>query len=600
MSNIIIFDFEVFRYDSLLGAIVLSEKGQELFQTWNEVEIRHFYTTHQDDIWIGHNNFKYDDIILETIINGGSAYKTSKNIVNGTHFYKPKLKLYSYDIMCINKSPFSLKLTELIVGKNIHTTDVDFDIDRPLSDEEKKLTEDYNADDLYQTLYNYNMFYNQFKLRLDIIKEFNLDLQSSLRATGTALAAKVLGSKRNEALKYDKIWPKLYDTLQLKNEDLKQYFLNEDFRTGKSIIVNIAGADITIAAGGAHSAIKKYYTSKFLYFDVSGYYNLIMINYNLLPRTMPAESKEKYTYMYHEQLKLKKINPVKRNMYKTILLSVFGAMNNEYTDFYDPWKALLVTTTGELFICDLLEKLDGLIRVIQTNTDGIMVEPLDWNNEQKIIEIVEEWEKRTGFVIKKEHKYDLWQRDVNCYILRDDKGNLEYKGDIFKNYIIDEATYSSGNIFECKEPSIIAKGVVNYLMFDKTPEETVEEYKTDLSLFQYACKKKTYDYTSYDVFSIEKNEKNKTNLILQSSERLQGIDRAFAWNKPGVIGMVYKHKTDKKSGKVKYDKVANLPNSVFIYNYDLKDAYDKIADQIDYSYYSDRIYERIAELVEVS
>ena len=134
MSSIIIYDFEVFKFNSLMGCIILNEKGQELFQTWDEQEIRHFYTIHQDDIWIGHNNFKYDDIILETIINGGSAYKTSKNIVNQTHYYKPKLKLNSYDIMCLNKSPFSLKLTELIIGKNIHTTDVDFDIDRPLTD----------------------------------------------------------------------------------------------------------------------------------------------------------------------------------------------------------------------------------------------------------------------------------------------------------------------------------------------------------------------------------------------------------------------------------------------------------------------------------
>ena len=57
-------------------------------------------------------------------------------------------------------------------------------------------------------------------------------------------------------------------------------------------------------------------------------------------------------------------------------------------------------------------------------------------DEKKIIGIVEEWEQRTGFVIKKEHKYNLWQRDVNCYFCVDEKGVIEYKGDALKNYDI--------------------------------------------------------------------------------------------------------------------------------------------------------------------
>ena len=36
---------------------------------------------------------------------------------------------------------YSLKTTEYIVGKNISETSVDFDLDRPLTDEEKKLTD---------------------------------------------------------------------------------------------------------------------------------------------------------------------------------------------------------------------------------------------------------------------------------------------------------------------------------------------------------------------------------------------------------------------------------------------------------------------------
>ena len=40
----IVFDFEVFKYDVLLGAIVLDPgKDPKIYQTWNKDEIRKFY-----------------------------------------------------------------------------------------------------------------------------------------------------------------------------------------------------------------------------------------------------------------------------------------------------------------------------------------------------------------------------------------------------------------------------------------------------------------------------------------------------------------------------------------------------------------------------
>ena len=82
-----------------------------------------------------------------------------------------------------------------------------------------------------------------------------------------------------------------------------------------------------------------------------------MINYDLLSRTIPQEYKELYKFMYHEQLRLKKENPALRGVYKTILLAVFGAQMNKYTDFYDPQTGSLVMIVGQLFLVDLLEKL---------------------------------------------------------------------------------------------------------------------------------------------------------------------------------------------------------------------------------------------------
>ena len=217
-----------------------------------------------------------------------------------------------------------------------------------------------------------------------------------------------------------------------------------------------------------------------------------------------------------------------------------------------------------------------------------MLQPNSDEDEKKILEILDGWLKRTGFVIKPKYIYNLFQRDVNNYIYQDEHGDIETKGEAVKNYDFSDKSYAAGTIFNCKEPAIIAKGIVNALVYDKSPEETVEELKDDFRLFQYACKKNTYDYLTYDL-----TDKNGQ----QTSVEIGPICRAFAWNSTNFVGMINKHK--KNPIKDKVAKVASLPNSVFVYNGDLftEEAKDHLAKNIDYNYYVERIYERIGEFI---
>lgn len=584
--NIILYDFEVFKYDTLFGCKIISGDNIKIFQTWDLEEIKNFYEIHKNDIWVGHNIKNYDNLILEAVVLNKNPYLMSKKIINSTVRPYCNLKLYYYDLMNI-RTPYSLKATELYDGKNISESEVDFNIDRELTEEEKLKTESYNRDDLNQTESNFNELKSEFKMRLDILKEFNLPLDY-LSVTGTKLAAIVLGAKKVEGIEYDFVKPKIYDTLRVKNKDLLNYYLSEKFRTSEKLTIKVGGVDQQIGSGGIHAAIPKYHTNKALYFDVSGYYNLIMINYGLLPRTLPPEAKEKYIYMYHEQLRLKKIDPIKRGVYKCILLSVFGAMMNEYTDFYDPQHGLLVTITGQLFAIDLMEKLEGIVKVIQSNTDGIIVEPYNWDDEQKVIEIVEEWEKRTGFVIKKEHIYDIWQRDVNCYCYKKDN-EIHTVGESVRQYDKWKHMFL-GNFFDSKEPSIFAHIVVDYLINEITPEETVEKYKKELRMFQYNCKKKSFDYT-------ELQENDIINNVVKTT-RLQGVNRVFPSKDKNIIGMIYKCRSE---GKVKRAKVANLPDNVFVYDEDINNekTINELINKIDYQYYINRGYEKILEFIDI-
>lgn len=589
--NIAIFDFEVFRYDTLLGYgfVDLKTGNIDFKQTWSLDEMRELYNTYAaDTIWVGWNSNHYDDLIYEVIVkNTMSPFVKSKELIGKK--WKPfcKFPFFGYDLLNGFLNPPSLKLTEALEGDSIDTTEVDFDLQRPLTPEERRQTEQYNMSDLKRTYKNFCKFKGKFELRLSMINEFKIPLQDGLHMTGTQIAAAALGAKAIPGIENQKIKPVLYPTLQVKNQEVIDWFLNEKFREKENIRIKICNTTVNFAAGGAHSECDKYHVSKAMYADISGYYNLVMMNFDLLPRTLGESGKELYNFMYHEQLRLKKIDPAKRKIYKTVCLSVFGAMNNEHTDFYDPQKALLVTSSGEMFMLDLLEKLDGLGTAFNINTDGIMFEPFDWKDEEKIRNIIQEWVDRNGFSVKTGIITDYHGRDVNCYVMHEPDGSVCFKGEATKNYDISDEAFAEGSFFNCKEPPIIAKGIVAAFLDGILPEQFVANNRDDMRLYQYTCKKNSYDYLMYKMTTLSDGS--------TAEYEIQSPSRCFVKKGVDIVGTVIKHRTVK--GKHSFAKVQSLPQSVFVWNKEIlsPEAVKEISKQLDYDYYVNRIYQRINE-----
>nr|DAN08951.1 MAG TPA: DNA polymerase [Caudoviricetes sp.] len=588
--NIVIFDFEVFKYDTLLGAIILRNDGEyELFQSWNLAEIRDFYEKQKQSIWIGHNIALYDNLILQEVVHGKSSpdiKRRSDELITHSRKGYLDIPLYYYDLM--SQHMIGLKTVECAVGKDISTSEVDFGLNRPLTAEEKALTESYNRDDLDQTLDDFYDTISEFTLRLDVINEFKLPLDA-LHVTGTQLAEMVLHAEKIDNIADWYLPPVIYDTLKVKNRQVLDFYINEEFRKGKNLSLDICGTPHKLGAGGIHGALKKYHSKWAWYFDVSGYYNLVMINYDLLPRSIPDEYKQFYTYMYHEQLKLKKTNPNKRWVYKIILLSVFGAMTNEYCKFYDPNRGTLVTMVGQMFLVDLLEKLEGKIILVQSNTDGVIAEPLPGVDENEIRAIIDEWQERTGFVLKLEKVYDIHQRDVNCYMYRTEDGKIKTLGEAVKHYDAWENPFYE-DVYRAKEPVIIEHAIVDYFMYGKLPEQTIEENKRKLRMFQFIAKKMTYDW-----MDLEKLDIASGNLEI---ERLGSVCRAFAYNNRNVKWTIFKHKHEGRASKC---KLQNAPENVFVHNKEILSdaAIDECIQKIDFDYYINRSYERIQEFIKM-
>lgn len=587
--NLLIFDFEVFKYDTLLGAHILKDDKIITYQTWSLDDIRAFYKEHIDDIWVGHNISRYDNLILQAIVRGMDEEQVkaySNKIIDMK--YKPWLDIHLnyYDTM--TAIPCSLKKTEALDGKNISETKVDFRIDRCLTEEEKQLIESYNRDDLNQTEACFFNTIGTFNLRLQLIQEFGLSMQA-LHMTEAQIAETVLHAHKTPGIENWTLHPFEYPQLRLKNQQIKDFFFNETFKSGKQLVVDLCGVPHTFGIGGLHAARNKVWYDWAYYFDVSGYYNLVMINYDLLPRSIEKEYEHLYPQMYKQQLEFKKTAPEKRGAYKVILLSVFGAMFNEHCKFYDPYKAALVTMTGQLFVADLLEKLEGKVELIQTNTDGIIAKPLPGIANEDVVEIINEWQERTGFVLKLEKIYNIRQRDVNnyCYstteVIDDVNSQVCVRGDL-KHFWAKDYTYSV-KLFSPKEPQIISIALVNYLMFGKKPEETINEDRKCLRLYQFICNTGSYGWSEYR----ETNTETKQTSV----QVLQHINRAFPMVASNVIGQIYKCKEDKQS------IIPMLPKSVFVYNEDVRseETYEKLKDKIDWQYYVDRTYERIKEFI---
>ena len=559
----LVFDFEVFPYDVLLGVYDVNEK--KYIQLWDKEQIKQFYNENINAIWIGHNNSHYDNYILQAILMDLNPYIVSKQIIEENKRLKLNIKLNYYDLM--SQHFVSLKVIEAQMGNNIYESNVDFEIKRQLLDKEKLEVEEYNRADLTQTFIDLKLCKSEIQLRFDIIKEFKLPLDV-LHYTEAQIAAKVLGSRHIENIESME-WPsELPSTLKIQNQRVLNYYLRSEWKHTPSIKVELCGVEHIIAKGGIHAAQLKSHFDWAYYLDVSGYYNLVMMNYNLFPRTIPEEGKKLYEYMYHEQLRLKKIDPVKRGVYKTILLAVFGASTNQYTDFYDPNKGKLVTILGEMFLVDLLEKLEGKVELIQSNTDGIIIKPYNGVTEQELKDITDEWQQRTGFVLKFDKIYDIHQRDVNCYMYRDENGKIHVKGNAVKYYeqwdnpfLEDSHTYSS--------PYIIHYAIVEYYMNGVDPKDTIEKYKEQFRMYQFIIKPGAFDYLTLE------NGQNVT--------KLQNINRVFASKTAGVI---YKNDSHR------HNLYENLPDQVFVYNESLK---PDLIYTIDYNWYVKRAWKGIEE-----
>jgi hypothetical protein len=565
-----------------------TKKGKVIIN--DEDELMKFYQKFKHDIFIGFNCRSYDQFILKGLLLGMDAgYINDKLIMEQKKGFEVvrqgyKIPLNNFDIM--PNPPVGLKTLEGFMGHNIKESDVPFDLDRWLNEDEVKQTIQYCVHDVRETIQVFDAKREEFDSQLQLIEAFDLDMTQFSR-TKAQLAAHILEAEKhpNRGDEFDFILP---DTLKLaKYEYIKEWYENPENKSynlpaekGKKpkkrqLEVDIADVPHVLGYGGIHGSKDNYVGEGIiLCADIASMYPALIIEYNLMSRNVL--SVEKYKQIRDERLRLKAVKNPKQQPLKIVLNATFGTFKDQYNPLFDPLMSNSITITGQLLIVDLIEKIEPYCELIQSNTDGIFMKVENYEMVEKVREIAAEWEKRTRLDLEWDEYRKIYQKDVNNYILipeelYDKKGKPKWKS---KGAYLKEPNELDNDL------PIVKRALIDYLVKGIPMEETINNCNT-LKEFQ--------------------------NIVKVSSKYLYGLHgevrlkdrtlRVFADNREDAQGVFkVKRKTNKEGITQDVpEKIGGTPEKCFINNDDINGL--SIPEYLDKSFYIELAQKRLNDIL---
>lgn len=563
-----VFDCEVFKYNWLFVFKKVSTGEYTIIQD-NEEELRNFYETNKNALFIGFNNKAYDNIILNSILSGVNPAETNRMIISGKQRWLVQKalgikehKLISMDLMQ-DILGMSLKEAEGYMCMSIEESNVDFDINRPLTDEEIKETIFYCKHDVDATEKLLEIRSPYIKSKMMLVKMFKLD-NNNLSVTNAKLCSTILDANKKEhddEMSYDLPKelvlnkPEYREILELYTQDVLDY--------NNKLKVNVAGVEHIYAYGGLHGALENFeYQGEMWQIDATSYYPTLMIQYNYMSRNLKDSGR--FEEIYKTRIAAKKVDKPKADALKLVINTTYGAMKSAYNDLYDAKMANQVCITGQLFLTDLIEKIEPYCKLVQSNTDGILIIPY---NKDKILEEVHKVEERTRVKFEIDKCCGVWQKDVNNYIMLFEDGHVKTKG----SYVSQYGGARQQNYGYKNSGRILDEAVVNYFVKGIHPIDTITNCN-DKYMFQLITKTGgSYNETYW------KSENGDI--------KVNKVNRVYA-SKNTKHGNLYKVKNT--DNKIRNDSIANLPEHCIVDN-----ANVLTIDDIDKNWYIQLALKRI-------
>lgn len=274
-----------------------------------------------------------------------------------------------------------------------------------------------------------------------------------------------------------------------------------------------------------------------------------------------------FSDVLEERMKAKAAgDKAKANALKLVVNTTYGASLNPYNDLYDPLMGRSVCISGQLYLLELAEHLYKAItdlKIIQVNTDGIMIE-FDDSNYPQVKEIVDEWQKRTGFELEEDSIKSIVQKDVNNYLEVQSDSTAKAKGGYLVKGIAKAGAFKVNN-----DACVVATALREYFV-NGTPVEDTINACDDITQFQIIAKAGSKYKESYY-------------MVDGKRESVQKVNRVYA-TKDTRYGKLYKVKAEDDSEA----KIESLPEHCMIDNSNEMDI-----SQVDKTFYIEMAKKRV-------
>lgn len=568
MKNLLFYDFEVFAKDWLVVVMDMTEKKTHVIIN-NPDELKALYEAHIKDIWTGFNSRHYDQYILKAILCGFDPKRVNDYIiVKGNPGWKfsslfKSYPLLNYDVML--GTDRGLKAFEGFMGNDIKESSVPFNIERKLTQAEIDETVKYCKHDVENTIQVFLKRTEEFNTMMYFIKHFELPIDF-ISKTKAQLAAEILGGNRKGADFDDEFDFPILDCLRLnKYKFVADWYRNpENHSYSKSQgDVMVANVPHTFSWGGGHGALPKFHAKGiFLIIDVTAYYPSLQKKYHFGYRVM--NHPENFEFIHDSNIEFKRKGDKKaRQPFKIMDNAISGQMKQSSSTLYDPMSNNSICVNGQLLLLDLVEHIEPYVKLIQNNTDGIIVQLQDYERDFDILDdVVYEWEQRTGMKMDFDTYFgEIFQKDVNNYLLIDrETGAVKAKGGYVMK--LNDLSY---------DLPIVNRAIVDYMMKGVPVEKTV------------------YDCNELKEFQLVAKISNKYTHILHGDKPIkEQCIRIFASKNSSDAGVKKVHATTKRAAKI-----ANSPEHCFIFNDEVNGV--KVPDKLDKRWYIDLANKRLSD-----
>ena len=466
----VFFDFEVLRHETMLTVFDICADKWQIARTPEKCgALIRGYLIDPRTVFVGFNNVNYDNLIATACIDNWpqeDVYALNVAIIHGVYepihgeeyadfqdlrFRLPGVWTFArraWDAgrdlppapkmseLGVKIPPMSLKKWEKFNGLKVVKSPIPFTHPLPLTDKEAAMLAEYNKYDVAATVrMACQTLVGEWDTRCGFA-DMLPDKKFGWHKTFTKLAAELFVVAADKKVdKDDTSWGQTITQMPAclrvqKNEGLLRYMSRPLFELESSggFSVQICGLPHNFKIGGAHSENERgVYKGDIWDIDVGGFYPAIMCLFNLCSRTMDARA---FNEKRLARAAMAKSDP-RRLVYKKALNSSYGGTLDPFSDLYDPAKGRQVCVLGQLFLVDILEKLEPYITLLNTNTDGVYVMPTSPENADKARAVVKEFERRTGLTMEIDHYVAMYQRDVNNYIAVRADASEKVKGSAF-------------------------------------------------------------------------------------------------------------------------------------------------------------------------